>query len=840
MRKTRIWWIFSDAVSTAKTRNKTMITTGGVIRAPPVPSAPIRRIPGRVGALENARRASSFYARRSRFSALYSEIAMADEKYTQDNRLFSISTPLGKDKLLLKRVSGAESLGSLFAYEASLLSEDNEIGGKSILGKEVTITLKSPVKGGGTRYINGIVSAFGRTGNTATLARYTAIIVPKLWLASLTTDCRIFQKKNAKDILSEIIKTDAGITDYKDSVSGSGTRERPYCVQFRESDFAFASRLMEEEGIYYHFLHADGKHTLVLCDAPGSHSTASAAATVSFHNRRRRRNEQGVLSWSVRNALVSGALVLADYNYLTPATSLRSNATESNGHAGDDAELFDYPGMFAAGDVGEKLASIRLGAHQARREVYTGLTSAVTLATGCKFTLAGHPVSALNQDYLVIGNEILAENPPYTDGELSRDSTFRSRITAIPASRQYRPPRTTPVPDLRGPHSAVVTGAENDEIHTDKHGCVKVRFHWDRDDKKKGEDSTVYLRAAQMWTGKNWGALFIPRVGQEVIVEFLDGHPDRPVITGCLYNETNLPPYALPDHKTRSAIRTQTTPDGGKYNEIRFEDKKDAEQLLLHAAKDHEIIIANDRVEQVGNESHRAIQGDTLELLNKDHHLTIAGSQHVTIGVGAQKQEGDANIGDGSGEGEKAKEGGGQFLAIKGPRVIEITGDKAKSSLHVEGDAGEKFDKNYSTAVTEQRYIKAKELILEGAENITLKVGGTTIALTSDGIQLKTSGEIVLDAGKDITIKSGAGIAQKASQNVAIEAGQNAGLKGTAGVKIESSANLEAKAGANLALEGTAQATMKGNAKLGLEGGAMAELKASGILTLQGALVNIN
>ncbi|OAM90610.1 type VI secretion system tip protein VgrG [Termitidicoccus mucosus] len=762
---------------------------------------------------------------------------MSDETYTQDNRAARITTPLGKDKLLLRSVRGVERLGGLFEYEARLLSTDVDIDYKQILGKEITITIESPMKDGGTRHINGIVRSFGQTGSAATLAKYTAIIVPKLWLTTRTVDCRIFQKKTAKDILSEIIKNDAGITDYKDSASSSGSAERAYCVQYRESDFAFASRLMEEEGIYYYFEHADGSHTMVLCDAPASHSAAPDAASIPFHGRTGANDEQAFHSWGMRHDVNTGAYVLADYNYTTPGTVLRSNAVESRGHPEDAHEVFDYPGMFAVADDGERLAKIRLGSLQARHTTYSGLTTALTLATGTKFTLIDHPNSAYNAEYLVIENELAVENPPYSEDETGRDFAFKSRVTAIPASQQYRPPQATPVPDLRGPHSAVVTGAEDDEIHTDKYGCVKVRFHWDRDDEKKGEDSTVYLRAAQMWTGKNWGTLFIPRVGQEVIVEFLDGHPDRPVITGCLYNEENLPPYALPDHKTRSTIKTQTTPEGGKYNEIRFEDKKDEEQLLIHAAKDHEIIIANDRVEQVGNESHLAVQGDTLELYNKDHHLTVAGNQHITIGVGAQDQEGDANIGDGSGEGEKAQEGGGQFVTIKGPSVVEITG---KSSRTVKDDAGEKFEKNYATSVTEQRYVKAKEIILEGTENITLKVGGTSIAINADGVKIKTGGEIFLDAGKDITVKSGANIAQTATQNITAEATSSLEMKGTAGVKIESSANLDAKAGANLALEGTAQAIMKGNAKLGLEGGAMAELKASGILTIQGALVNIN
>lgn len=751
--------------------------------------------------------------------------------YTQDNRLLRITTPLEKDKLLLKSIRGAERLSALFEYEARLLSEDNEIDPGDILGKDVTIEIESAIKDGGTRYINGIVRSFGRTGNTGTLATYIAIIVPKLWLATLTTDCRIFQKKDAKTILSDIIKTDAGITDYKDSASDSGATERAYCVQYRETDFAFASRLMEEEGIYYYFEHASGKHTLVLSDAPGSHSDAPNAATIKFRSKRRIRNKIGVQSWDTVKNVVPGAYVLADYNYQSPSTVLRSNALESRDNAGDAAEIFDYPGMFTESADGEKLAKIRLGAFQARHGACTGTTTAVTLATGATFTLAKHPNETLNQKYLVIENEIFAENPPYTDGEPPCEASFRSRVTAIPADQQYRSPRHTPVPDLRGPHSAVVTGAEGDEIHTDKYGSVKVKFHWDRDDEKKGEDNTVFLRTAQMWTGKNFGTLFIPRVGQEVIVEFLNGHPDRPVITGCLYNEENLPPYALPDHQTRSTIKTHSTPEGELYNELRFEDKKDEEQLLIHAAKDHEITTANDRVEHVGNDTHLTVINDRLELIHKDHHEAIGGMHKLTIGLGAEGVEGA----DGETKGE-VEEGGGQHIMIKGPRLVEIGG---KSSLKVAEDVAETFEKNHATAVTEQRYLKAKTIVLEAEENLTLHVGDHFIAITADGIKINTSADIVLNgdgsiastSGGDITSEAGGKFGVTSTGDTTIEATGNFSAKGTSGAVVESDMNTDITAGMNLTLDGAVKAAMHG---------AMAEVKSDAILTIQGSMVNIN
>jgi len=755
--------------------------------------------------------------------------------YTQTNRLFRISTPLGGDKLLLKSVRGAERLSTLFEYEARLLSQDNNIDYKQILGKEVTITIDSPVTDGGTRYINGIVRSFGRTGSTGILTNYTAIIVPKLWLATLSSDSRIFQKKSAKTILSDLIKTQAGITDYKDSASDTGDTERPYCVQYRETNFAYVSRLMEEEGIYYHFTHADGKHTLVLCDSPGSHSDAPDAATVPFHNRRALRSQHGVQSWSLRNDTAPGNYTLADYDYTKPTASLRSKAVDNNGNS--SSELFDYPGYYTESSEGDKRAKHRLEAHLARHNTCAGATTAVTLATGLTFTLKDHPNTALNQKYLIIENEIYAENPPFTDAEPPTADIFQSRLTAIPATNQYRAPRRTPAPDLRGPHSATVTGAEDDEIHTDKYGSIKVRFHWDRDDEKKGEDSTVFLRAAQLWTGKNYGAIFIPRVGQEVIVEFLDGSPDRPVITGCLYNEDNLPPYELPAHKTRSTIKTHSTPEAdapNAYNEIRIEDQKDSEQIFIHAAKDHDTIVAHDQTAWVGNTRRQFIIMDHEQVVRNNHHEIIGGNHHIVIGNGGLPTTDDR----GQTVEDSPHGNGGEHIEIAGPRAIKIGG---KSTITVVADVAEDYGKNHATHVAERRFLQAKEIHIEtddGACTLILNEDGIALTTQKD-ISLKADGNIALKAGGDITLEADGNISQKATGDHKVEATGNASLKGTGGVKIESSANIEAKASAQLTMEGTAGASLKGTAQLQLAG-ALAELKADGPLTIQGAIVNIN
>jgi type VI secretion system secreted protein VgrG len=732
--------------------------------------------------------------------------------YTQDNRRASITTPLGKDKLLLKSLNGSERVSALFEYKLSLQSTDTEIDPNTILGKVVTITIANPLKEGGTRYINGIVAAFGQSDITDELAEYSALVVPQLWLASLTKDSRIFQKKTVKEILEIIIKTDTGIADFRDSASQSGSAVREYCVQYDETDFAFISRLMEEEGIYYFFEHTDGKHTLVLCDAPNAHHDVAEAATVPFRRRSATDTEQSVNSWAASRFVLPGQFVAADYNFTTPATVLRSAANISRSHSSDDNEIFEYPARFATVDAGNALAKIRICEQQARHIVYTAETTALGLATGSTFTLAQHPLAKFNAKFLILGNQIALENPSYTDSASAGRLIFASLLTVIPAEQEYRPARTTPRPNLGGPHSAVVTGAKDDEVHTDKYVSIKVKFHWDREG-KNDENSSIFMRVAQTLSGKGFGSVFIPRVGQEVIVEFMDGDPDRPIITGALYNEANLPTHPLPENKTRNYIRTESfeapSGDAPGFNEIRFEDKKDAEELFFHASKDHGTYVINDQLAQINHDNHHAVVHNQHAQVHNDYYEAIGGNHNLAIGVGADEVENGKGKGDKIG---KVKKGGGQNIKIVGPRRIEIGG---KSALLVKSDVVETFEKSHFTDVTEQRFLKAKEVVFEAEDNITFKVGETWLTITPEGIKLNTDKEIVVISTGDTKF----------------EATGNFLVKGTAGVKIESPANVELKATANFLAEGTAQMTVKG---------AIGEVSASGPLTVKGGVVMIN
>jgi type VI secretion system secreted protein VgrG len=716
--------------------------------------------------------------------------------YTQANRLASITTPLGTDKLLFKSMTGVERLGRPFEYELLLLSTDPDIDYKSIVGKSVTVKVQSPFANV-TRYFNGVVRSFAQVNYSKDLSQYMAVMVPQFWFSSLTADCRIFQNKPVKDILSTIIKTDGGVSDYRDSAS-STTATREYCVQYRETDFDFASRLMEEEGAYYFFEHKDGKHIFVLSDSPAAHSAATGAATVPFVTAQTPGAErQGMYSWGVRYEAKPGTYVLADYDFKNPNNVLRSNELVSRNHTGSEGEIFDYPGMFERSADGDRLAKVRLHERQARHEVYSGDTTAITLAPGTKFSLSDHPKSSYNGEYLVIENEITIENTPYRAGkEEAPDTKIRSRVMAIPSSQTFRPARVTPRPNLRGAHTAIVVGPSGEEVHTDKYGRIKVQFYWDREG-KKDENSSIFIRVAQMWAGKGWGTMFIPRIGQEVVVEFLEGEPDRPIVTGCVYNEVNNAPYALPDNKTRSTIRTNSSTGGGGYNEIRFEDKKDSEQLFVHAQKDQDTRVVHDRKEWIGNDTHLYVKQDRLEQVDRDHHETITGKHIVEVG-------------------------GDSHLKIKGKDAVEITG---KHSLVVKDDVAEKFEKNQSTAVTGDYYIKAKNIVIEAEENITIKVGGVYIAIESGGIKIEAP---------KIEIKSDE-MKHDISGNWEVQAG---GVKLNANETKMEGSGIELNASASLNLEGGSTA-VKGNSQLNLEG-AMSALKASGVLTIQGSMVNIN
>jgi type VI secretion system secreted protein VgrG len=567
-------------------------------------------------------------------------------------------------------------------------------------------------------------------------------------------------------------------------------------VQYRETAFNFISRLMEEEGIFYFFDHTKDKHTLVLADDTSAHKPFPGFEKVQYKEQEKNTVGDARL-WSVlmdRSAR-PGSYELVDYDFKAPTKLLLSKAkTLTQKQKSGLFEVFDYPGSFYAKDEGDRYAKVRMEESDAMHEVLSMQGDVRGLSAGIKFTLEGSPISKLNREYVVVSSHFAAQIDEYGSesspaGEGSEMIHFS--CTTIPADVFYRPQRRSHKPSIAGPQTAFVTGPSGEEIHVDSFGRVKVKFLWDRhgtaDDK-----SSCWVRVSQGWAGKKWGMMFIPRIGQEVIVEFLEGDPDRPIITGRVYNggADGQIPYPLPDSKTVSTIKTSSSKGGAGFNEIRFEDKKGDEFVFVHAEKDLHIRVKNDRLEFIGHDRDLVVTNDKREHVKNDRSETIDRDHKEEI-----KRD--------------------RMLAVKGKEAVEITGSK---SLTVKDDVIEDFKKNQSTKIAKDLYIKATNICIEATTNITIKVGESHIAIESDGIKIGTNGEIKVESMKDTTFESKTGkwgvkslqdISFKSSAgNFKAEATINAEIKGTVGAKLEG--KMTDVKGAMTTLSGDAMTTVKG------------------------------
>jgi type VI secretion system secreted protein VgrG len=609
---------------------------------------------------------------------------------TQENRLIAIETPLGPDVLLLRGFTGHEAVSRPFSFELDLLSTDPEIKFEDIIGQKVTIRVI--LRNDKERYFNGVISRFMQTGSDTGLANYRATMVPTLWFLTRTADCRIFQNKKVPDIIQEIFKEN-GLTDVKTVLKGT-YEPRDYCVQYRETDFNFVSRLMEQYGIFYFFEHEKDKHTAVLADDLSAHQPCPEQPEVSW-------NPQGgdslaedvIASLQWEETFRFGKYAVTDYNFETPSTSLRAEVKSQIDVGGNSKyEIYDYPGEYGKKAEGDGIAKIRMEEEEAQYKVISGAGSARVFTTGYKFTLQDYVRKDINGDYVLTQVQHVASvGDTYTSGAGGggNQDNYTNSFSCIPAKRPFRSPQVTPKPMVQGPQTAVVVGKQGEEIWTDKYGRVKVQFHWDRYG-KMNEDSSCWVRVSQNWAGKKWGAMFIPRIGQEVIVEFIEGDPDQPIITGRVYNAEQMPPYELPAEQTKSTIKTMSSKGGGGFNEIRFEDKKGEEQIFIHAERNQDIRIDKNVYEWIGEERHLIVTKDQFEQVNGDKHLTVKGDQNekvtgtVSLDVGLDLQQ---KVGQKHGleAGQEIHLKGGMNVVIEAGMSITL---KAGGGFVVVGPAG--------------------------------------------------------------------------------------------------------------------------------------------------------
>jgi type VI secretion system secreted protein VgrG len=596
--------------------------------------------------------------------------------YTQTKRLLTLSTPLGDDVLLLTRFSGSEAMSRLFVYHLEMVSQDQSIDPTALVGKAVTWSVADADQ---QRYFNGYVCRLSAGAIGARQTRiYRADVVPWLWFLTRSADCRIFQQKTAPDIIKAVFD-DLGFSDYQLNLRGSYA-ERDYCVQYRETAFNFVSRLMEHEGIFYFFQHQQGKHTLVLADAAAAYPECPEGS-VAYSGPT---NPLDLEAWEHRYEYRSGKWTHTDYNFETPSTNLlASTSTVLQLPNVSNYELFDYPGDYLVKGVGSAVAKVRMEEEEAGYETVSGSGVCCTFNPGCTFSLTGHEVQAeAGKSYVLTSVQHSAEDYSYFNTD--QVSGYRNQFTCIPGAVNFRPPRVTPKPLVQGPQTAVVVGASGEEIYTDKYGRIKVQFFWDR----KGTDdekSSCWIRVAENWAGKNWGFVFLPRVGQEVVVNFLEGDPDRPLVTGSVYNAEQMPPYALPDDKTQSGVKTRSSKGGGTetFNELRFEDKKDSEDVYFHAQKDFHRVVEHDDDLKVGNDQ-------TITIKNNRTEEVTQGNEKVTV------KQGDRTV------------------------VIEMGNENLQIKM---GNQTTKLDVGASST--------------EAMQSITLKVGQSSVTIDQMGVTIK-------------------------------------------------------------------------------------------------------
>ena len=609
---------------------------------------------------------------------------MPDQSYSQDHRLLAIDTPLGKDVLLLQELSGHEGISRLFEYDLNLLAYDhNSISFTDIVGQKVTITLHLP--DGKPRYVNGYVSRFTQGATDERLfTHYRAQVVPWLWFLTRQADCRIFQNLTPPDIISQVLNL-SSFKDFRLSLKGTYPKLE-YCVQYRETSFNFVSRLMEEYGIFYYFDHTtQGKHTLVLADQ-SSALPACPSSPISYETEVGGLEDPEVINaWRAGQEVRTGKYAVTDYNFVTPSTSLLSTEpTVVSLPASQSLELFDYPGLHTTKDEGDTVAKVRMQEEEAGHLVINGSGNCRGLVSGYTFELQNHYRSDQNASYIVTEvRHFASAGQSYTTAGGEGGETYSNDFTCIPSSITYRPPRLTPKPFVQGPQPALVVGKQGEEIWVDKYGRVIVQFYWDRQG-QKNEKSSCWIRTSQPWAGGNWGAIWIPRIGQEVLVSFLEGDPDRPIITGRVYNAEQMPPYTLPDNQTRSTFMSRSSKDGGSsnYNELRFEDKKGSEQIFINAEKDMDLRVENDSREFVGNDRSLIVKADQKEKVEGDQHTQVTGNRNEKIG-----QNMSLNVGQALNEktGMKFAHEAGQEIHLKAGMNVVI---EAGLELTIKGSGG--------------------------------------------------------------------------------------------------------------------------------------------------------
>jgi type VI secretion system secreted protein VgrG len=616
-------------------------------------------------------------------------------------RLVKVVTAL-KDELSFMALDGSDGLSRNGEFRVSVLSFRGDIKADELLGKSVSVVLTTPHAT--QREFNGLAAGFFQLGAQGRYHRYLIVVRPWTWLLTRTSDCRIFQDQTVREVIEEVLK-DHPYADFEFQLTAS-YRKWSYCVQYRETDFNFLARLMEQEGMHFFFRHRKGKHTLVIADGPKAHVAATHYESVAYLDPEvaAARQEEGVRHWSHGCEIQPTSFMTRDFNFEKPRADMQADAAPARplGHEYKEAfEIFDYPGEYDEPGEGQQYARLRVEEMRHQFDLFNGESNAHGLASGGVFKLTCHPRADQNQEYLIVGADYQLEESPH-ESDSGDGEVFSVRFRAIPSTQTFQAPRLTPKPAVQGPQTAIVVGASGEEIHTDKYGRVKVQFHWDRYG-NNDENSSCWIRVAQNWAGQNWGMIAIPRVGQEVIVDFLEGDPDQPIITGRVYNADQMPPYDLPANMTQTGIKSRSSQGGGvgNFNEIRFEDKTGSEHLLIHAEKDQMIEVENDETHSVGHDRKKTVDNDETTEVKNNRTETVGNDETITVNNHRKK-------------------------TVQGNEVTSITGNRVET---VQGNESVEVTGKLAHTIT-------GAATYTSTTSITLTVGGSTVEIKPQQITL--------------------------------------------------------------------------------------------------------
>ncbi|MDG4888084.1 type VI secretion system tip protein TssI/VgrG [Mesorhizobium sp. WSM4887] len=758
-----------------------------------------------------------------------------------NERATVVQTPVGGDVLTFTHLVGRDEISRCFAYTVGFVSKSHDVDPLKMLGGVVSVEGESDPK----RWFSGLVSEFKLIRIEDRLGFYEAMVRPWLWFLGNTTDCRIFQNMTAVEIVEKIFSK-YGIAKFEKRLQGSYP-QREYCVQYDESDLDFVQRLLEHEGIFYFFEHDEGKHTLVLCDAMSKLKPAPGYDKVlyNFEGQGSRRDVEYITEWIPGSAVRPGAYAHTDFDFEKPGADLMAKSAQPFSHKEAAGENYRQPGAHLDVGRGDTIAGIRREELQAVHQRSTAVGTVRGLFSGCKFKLESFPRDDQNQDYLVISAEYRLFDPGYRTQNEAHSENFKVVLGVAPAKLPYRPPRITPRPIMRGPQTATVVGPSGEEIFTDKYARVKVQFHWDRLG-KKDQNSSCFVRVSQTWAGSGWGFIQIPRIGQEVIVDFIEGDPDLPIITGRVYNASQMPPYGLPGNATQSGWKSNSSKGGGGYNELMFEDKAGSELVNFQAQKDHHLLIKHDRNKLVQHDQSDRIDHDAKHSVGHNLDEDVGNNKTVKIGV-----DQTTNIGSNDTE------------TVGANRKLTV---HANETIHVVANSTENIDANHSQTVglvqavtvgaarvdtvgaAEARTVGASQTNTIGASrSVSVGINQSHSIGAADSWDIGAAQTVNVGADQSVTIGSAQSFNVGAARSASIGADDSTNIGGahslgigkSSSIKVgeDSSINVGKKlvinAGDEILIQtGSAKIMMKKDGSIGIEGKDIS-IKGSGKITIK-------